>query len=73
MLYEAYSQPIPSVDGRKVFRITYPEHADQFGDFFEVIETGNHTSPYKPRDLKSYNIFYLTVLDWFSDYKLLSD
>jgi hypothetical protein len=72
-LFEGYSQPMPFENGRRVYRIFYPEHTDQFGDFFEVIETGDLQSPFEPKTIKTVGLFYRTVIDWFSDYRLLSD
>jgi|GEM_PF-1299325 hypothetical protein len=72
-LYNGYSQPLPLENGKKVYRIFFPEQTGQYGDFFDVIETGEHTSPYRPRISKTFDQFYKTVIDWFSDYKLLSE
>jgi hypothetical protein len=72
-LYEGYSQPMPLECGKRVFRIYYPDHTDQIDDFFEVIETGDHSSPYKLKIPESFNPFYRTVIDWFADYRILTD
>jgi hypothetical protein len=69
-LYIGFSQPMPLDDGRKVFGITCPDFVD---NYFEVIETGNHSSPYLPRTSFYINPFSQKVLEWFSDYKLLFD
>ncbi len=69
-LYFGFSQPMPSDDGRKVFGISCP---DFLGTYFEVIETGNRSSPYLPRASFPFDPFTQEVLEWFSDYKLLSD
>ncbi len=67
-----YWERMPLENGKIVYRILYPEHSDQFGEFMEVIETGDHQSPYVQRTSNEYRQFYSTVLKWFSDYKLLS-
>jgi hypothetical protein len=71
-LYHGYCEGMPLEDGKKVFRITYPDHADQFGQFFEVIETGNHHSPYRQKTAKEFDPFYSIIIKWFADYELLS-
>jgi hypothetical protein len=71
-LYNAYWEPMPRENGREVFRISYPEHAEQFGDFFEVIETGDHYAPYKPKTTREFGQFYGAIIKWFVDCKLLS-
>jgi hypothetical protein len=72
-LYCGYSQALPSEEGKKVYRIFFPEQAGRFGDFFEVIETGDDTIRYKSKFPKDNDQFYQEVINWFSDYKLLSD
>lgn len=71
-LYRGYWQPLPGENGKRVFRISYPDHADQYGECIEIIETGDRREPYKPR--KDYEIsqFFSVIIKWFADYKLLS-
>jgi hypothetical protein len=71
-LYNGSWQPMPPENGRKIFRISCPEHAGQLGDFFEVVETGDHFLPYKSKTPKEFGPFYYRIIQWFSDYKLLS-
>jgi hypothetical protein len=71
-LYNGYWEPMPNENGREVFRISYPEHAEKFGDFFEVIETGNRHLPYKPKKTDEFGHFYGMIINWFTDHKLLS-
>jgi hypothetical protein len=71
-LCNGYWQSMPPEKGKNVFRISYPEHAEQFGDFLEVIETGDLHSPFQPKMNNDYNVFHVTIIKWFSDYKLLS-
>jgi hypothetical protein len=71
-LYSGYWQCMPRENGRRVFRISYPEHANQFGDFIEIIETGDHDLPYQPKVPKDPDQFYSSIIQWFSDNKLLS-
>jgi hypothetical protein len=71
-LHSGYCQRMPLENGKKVFRISYPDHADQFGDYLEVIETGNRLSPYKPKSTKEFDQFYNIIIKWFTDYELLS-
>jgi len=61
---------MPLDEGGKVFGISCP---DFLGSYFEVIETGNPSSPYLPRGAFHFDPFAKEVLEWFSDYKLLSD
>jgi hypothetical protein len=72
-LYNGYSQPMPLEKGRRVFSICCPEYTDQFGDFFDVIETGEHHFSFKPKTSNMLYAFYQIIINWFSDYKLLSD
>lgn len=69
-LYFGFSQPMPLDDRRKVFGITCP---DFLGSYFEVIETGNRGSPFLPKASFHFDPFVQEVLEWFSDYRLLSD
>jgi hypothetical protein len=63
---------MPPENGRKIFRISYPEHTGLFGDFFEIVETGDHQFPFKCKTPNELGSFYGQILQWFSDYKLLS-
>ena len=67
-LYVGFSQPLPLVDGRKAFGITYPDFAE---NYFEIIETGDKSSPYRPKSSFHFNPFSQAVIEWFSDHKLL--
>ena len=69
-LYTAYSQLLRLQDGRKVFGISCPDFND---NNFEIIETGVHESPYQPTESNYLNPFSKTLIQWFSDFKLLSD
>jgi hypothetical protein len=71
-LYNGYWQPMPPENGKKIFRISYPEHAGQFGEFFEVVETGDHYLPFRSEAPEEFGSFYGQIILWFSDYKLLS-
>ena len=71
-LYNGYWQPMPAENGREVYRISYPEHSERFGVFFEVVETGDRQSPYLAKMPNEYDQFHIMILKWFSDYKLLS-
>jgi hypothetical protein len=71
-LYNGFWQSMPGENGKRVFKISYPDYADQYGDFFEIIETGNQESPYKLKKIEEVNQFYGAILKWFSDHKLLS-
>jgi hypothetical protein len=72
-LYSGYSQTLPPEDGKQVYRIFFPEQAGRCKDFLEVIETGEQNIRYKPKFEKDNNQFYQEVINWFSDFKLLSD
>jgi hypothetical protein len=72
-LCNGYWQPMPPEKGKRIFRISYPEHADQFGDFLEVIETGDLQSPFQPKVNNDFDEFHCMIIKWFSDNKLLSD
>jgi hypothetical protein len=67
-LYTGISKSLALENGRKVYGITCPDFNDSY---FEVVETGNHSSPYLPRPFLYLNPFSQQVLGWFSDYKLL--
>ena len=69
-LYYAYSQLLRVQNGRKVFGITCPDCSD---NNFEIIETGLQGSPYQPTESNYLNPFSKTLIQWFSDFKLLSD
>lgn len=69
-LYTAFSQFLRLENGRKIFGITCPDFGD---NGFEIIETGVQGTPYQPTETNCLNPFSQTVVQWFSDFKLLSD
>ena len=69
-LYMALSQVLPLENGKKVFKIICPDFIDKN---FEVIETGNQYSPYEPKSSNYNNPFSQTIIEWFSDSKLIFD
>ena len=71
-LFNGYWQLMPMESGKRVYRIFYPEHSDNNGAFFEVVETGDRQSPYLAKMPNEYDQFHIMILKWFSDYKLLS-
>ena len=67
-LYMGLSQAMPNENGKKVFEIICPDFNNKY---FEVIETGNHCSPYELKASDCVNPFSQTVIGWFSDSRLL--
>jgi len=70
-LFNGYWQLMPMESGKRVYRIFYPEHSDNNGAFFEVVETGDPFTPFLPKAPET-GQFNSMILKWFSDYKLLS-
>jgi hypothetical protein len=69
-LYTAFTRLLRLQNGRKVFEIICPDFSE---NSFEVIETGISGAPYKPTESNNINPFSQTLIQWFSDYKLLSE
>jgi hypothetical protein len=69
-LYLGFSQAMPLDDGKKFFGITCPDFVE---NYFEVVETGDKSSPYLPKSPVYFNPFSQAVIEWFSDHKLLWD
>jgi len=67
-LLEAFSQSMPLESGKKVFRIICPDISEMY---FEVIETGVRNMPYQFKSSKYFYPFSQTIIEWFSDNKLL--
>jgi hypothetical protein len=72
-LFVAFRQMIRQEDGRRIYRITYPQHAHQYGAYVDILETRNPDYPWvrlsdKPFD----NGFFRSLIEWFSDHMLLT-
>jgi hypothetical protein len=69
-LYTAFSQLLRLQNGRKVFGINCPDFSE---NCFEIIETDLPGAAYQPIQSDYLSPFSKTIIQWFSDYKLLSE
>ena len=68
-LYTAFSEFVRLENGQKVFEITCPDFSDAI---FEFVETGVHELPYRPKKSNCFDPFSQILVQWFSDFRLLS-